>query len=80
MLLAARRFSKNAFTLAITKMIASLIVAWEPHSVPAVDNTMEMVVRIVRLIMGLLTTEFDEANESERTNGTDSVPLDGMLD
>ena len=68
MALAARRLSRYSLTLARTRTIPSLIVCCEPHSVAAVDTLMEMVVRIVRLIIGVVTTEFEEENEITRLN------------
>ena len=43
-------------------MMPSLIFCCEPHSVAAVDTMMDMVVRMVRLIMGVVVTETDEEN------------------
>jgi hypothetical protein len=68
MALAARRFSRISFTLAVTRTMPSLIFCCEPHSVAAVDTMMEMVVRIVRLIIGVVTTEFEEENAITRSN------------
>ncbi len=58
----ARRLSRNSFTLVVARMMPSLIFCCEPHSVAAVDKMMEMVVRMVRLIMGDVTTDTEEEN------------------